>query len=73
MKFIMKEVHIGEMIQAEMRRQKRSVIWMAQQICCEKSNIYKMFRRRSIDMAQLMRISEVLGHNFLRDCYQEMD
>lgn len=71
MNFVMKDVHVGEMIQAELRMQGRTVNWLASQIYCEKSNIYKLFRRKSIDLEQLMKISEVLGHNFLRDCFEE--
>ena len=69
--FRMKEVHVGKMIQNEMLRQGRTVKWLAEQIYCEKSNIYKLFKRHSIDLEQLMRISEVLDHNFLRDCFEE--
>lgn len=72
MNFVMKDVNIGQMIQAELVRQGRSVVWLAREIYCEKSNVYKMFKRKSIDMTQLMRISEVLHHNFLRDCFDEV-
>jgi len=69
----MNSVNIGELIHAEMVRQNRTVNWLAKEIYCEKSNVYKLFRRKSIDLAQVMRISEVLGHNFLRDCFTEED
>ena len=72
MAFKMKDVHVGSMIQKELTRQGRTVSWFAKQVYCEKSNIYKMFKRESIDLAQLMRISEVLDHNFLKDCYVEV-
>ena len=65
----MKDVHIGQLIKEELQRQGRSVGWLADKIFCEKSNIYKMFRRKSIDLYQLMRISEALDHNFLKDCF----
>lgn len=71
MNFIMKDVHVGKMVHSELKKQGRTVTWLAEQIYCEKSNIYKLFRRKSIDLEQLMKISEVLGHNFLRDCYDE--
>lgn len=71
MNFVMKDVHVGKMIQDELNYQGRTVVWFAKAIYCEKSNVYKMFRRKSIDLAQLMKISDVLGHNFLRDCYEE--
>ena len=71
MSFVMKDVHIGQMIQEELIQQGRTVNWLAKGVYCEKSNVYKMFKRKSIDMAQLMKVSEVLNHNFLKDCYEE--
>ena len=67
----MKEVHVGKLIEDELYRQGRTVNWFAHEIYCEKSNVYKMFKRKSIDLAQLMKISEVLDHNFLSDCFEE--
>lgn len=71
MKFTMKDVHVGNLIHDELEQQGRTVVWFAKQIYCEKSNVYKMFKRKSIDLFQLMHISEVLDHNFLKDCYEE--
>jgi ribosome biogenesis protein Nip4 len=72
MKFKMKDVHIGNMIHEELLRQGRTVNWFAKEIYCEKSNIYKMFKRKSIDLAQLIKVSNALDHNFLKDCYEEV-
>ena len=66
-----KDLHIGNLIQQEMEKQGRTVAWLAKSIYCEKSNIYKLFRRESISIDQLMRISEVMGHDFLADCYEQ--
>lgn len=71
MAFKMKDIHIGTLVKTELHNKGRSVNWLAEQICCEKSNIYKLFRRKSIDLEQLMIISEALNHNFLKDCYTE--
>ena len=71
MSFTMKDIHVGNMIKKELKMQGRSVKWLAKEIYCEKSNIYKMFNRKSIDLGQLMLISNVLQHNFLRDCFEE--
>ena len=65
-----KNLHIGHMIQAELERQGRSASWLAKSIFCERSNIYKLFNRESISVDQLMRISEVMDHDFLKDCYE---
>ena len=68
-----KDLHIGNLIQQEMEKQGRTVAWLAKSIYCEKSNIYKLFRRDSISIDQLMRISEVMGHDFLADCYEKQE
>lgn len=65
-----KDLHLGHMIQSELERQGRSASWLAKSIYCERSNIYKLFQRESISVEQLMKISEVLNHDFLKDCYE---
>ena len=72
MGFKMKDIHVGESIRNELRKQGRTVNWLAEQIYCEKSNVYKMFKRKSIDLAQLIKVSNALDHNFLKDCYEEV-
>ena len=42
-------VHIGKQIEEELRRQERSVTWFAKQLCCERTNVYSIFKRESID------------------------
>ena len=66
-----KNLHIGHMIKAEMERQGRSASWLARAILCERSNVYKLFNRESIPVDQLIRISEILDHDFLQDCYED--
>lgn len=68
-----KDLHIGKLIQNELDRQGRSAAWLARSIYCEKSNIYKLFKRESIGIDQLMRISEVMDHDFLSDCYEKLE
>ena len=68
----MGEIHIGRMIQAELRAQGRSVTWFASAINRERSDVYKMFKRPSIDLDMLIRISKLLHHDFLRDCSEAM-
>ena len=68
-----KDIHVGHLIQQELERQGRSASWLARCIYCERSNIYKLFQRESIGVIQLMRISEVLEHDFLKDCYDYRD
>ncbi len=64
--FMESDIHIGQLIQSELRRQGRGITWFATQICCERTNVYTIFKRKSIDTELLLRISQVLDHDFFR-------
>lgn len=66
-------IHIGSCIQAELKRQERSVVWFARKINCDRSNVYNIFSRNTIDTELLMRISLILNHNFFVDYAQEYE
>nr|WP_235328167.1 XRE family transcriptional regulator [uncultured Bacteroides sp.] len=57
-------VHIGHLIEEELRKQERSVTWFANKLYCDRTNVYSIFKRESIDTALLLRISNILKHNF---------
>jgi len=59
-------IHIGKLIERELRRQERPVSWFARKLYCERTNIYDIFKRQSIDTDMLLRISAVLNHDFFR-------
>ena len=66
-------MHIGKKIRTVVRSQGRSVSWLAAQIPCDRSNIYNIYKRDTIDVKLLMRLSDILGHNFLQDLLDEME
>lgn len=43
------QIHIGSLIGNELRRQRRPAAWLAQEICCDRTNVYKILRKSSID------------------------
>lgn len=61
------DLRIGQRIHEELKRQGRTVTWLARQLCMERTSLYYTFRQNSIDMELLMRISAFIGHNFLQD------
>ena len=63
----MENLHFGHLIQAELKAQGRTVTWFAKAIHCDRTNAYKIFNNSHIDTELLMRISRVLGHNFMQD------
>lgn len=64
-------IHIGQIIEAELHRQERSVTWFANKLYCDRTNIYKIFKRGSIDSDLLLRISNILSHNFFNYYLEE--
>lgn len=45
----------------------------AAQLNCDRTNIYSIFRRRTIDTELLSRISRVLDHDFFRELSDDMN
>lgn len=66
-------IHIGRLIELEMQRQGRSVSWFASKLCYERTNIYSIFKRESIDTQLLLRISKLLQHNFFKYYIHEVE
>lgn len=60
----LKLIHIGKLIEKELRHQKRSVMWLSRQIPCDRRNIYDIFLRQSIDTDLLYKISTILNRDF---------
>lgn len=57
---------IGLMIKDKLRERKQSVVWMAGQLGCSRTNIYKIFKKKSIDTDELMKISLILNFDFFK-------
>lgn len=58
---------IGTMIKEELERQERTVSWLARKLNCDRSNVYRLFQKHSIDTALLQRLSVILDRDFFRD------
>ncbi|MBD5225033.1 MAG: XRE family transcriptional regulator [Bacteroidales bacterium] len=58
---------MGSLIGSELRRQRRPAAWLAQEICCDRTNVYKILRKGSIDTELLCRISVALEHDFFAE------
>lgn len=61
---VMHSLHIGSLIKEELMRQERTISWLARKLYCDRSNVYHIFKRESIDTELLLRICLILGRNF---------
>lgn len=66
------KTEIGKIIKARMKERKISAIWMAGQMGCSRTNIYKIFDKHSIDTELLMKISLILGYDFFKPYSEEL-
>ena len=61
---------IGLLIKEELLRQERGITWFARKLACDRSNIYRIFDKESIDTGLLLRISLILQHDFFSEYTQ---
>ena len=57
--------HIGKLIEDVVRSQRWPIKEFASKLNTDRRNIYNIFNRESIDTSLLMKISELLNHNFV--------
>ncbi|MBR6250587.1 MAG: hypothetical protein IKR17_05255 [Bacteroidales bacterium] len=58
------KIHIGHAIRDELKQQRRSASWLATELNCDRTNVYDIFNRTTIDTELLARISEILHFDF---------
>lgn len=63
--------HLGHRIKSIFEQKQMSVSEFARQIHCERTNVYTIFNRTTIDTDLLARISRVLEYNFFEDVMNE--
>lgn len=59
-------VVIGDRIKQELKRQGKPSVWLAKQLGCHRTNIYKVYNRASIDTGMLFHLCKILGVDFFK-------
>lgn len=59
-------LHIGHLIQEQLRKDKRSVGWLSREIGCTRNHVYKIFNKSSLDSDLILRISNAMHFNFFQ-------
>lgn len=57
-------IHVGQEIRRRLEEKEHTVVWLAQQLSCSRTNMYKIFEKPHIDSEMLLRISIVLDYDF---------
>lgn len=63
---------IGTLIKQELDRQERSISWLARKLLCDRTKVYRLLQKHSIDTYLLARISVLLSHDFFIDLSESM-
>ena len=64
--------HIGNQIRKELEKQERSISWLARKLSCDRTRVYRILQKHSIDTYDLARISVLLSHDFFADLSEEL-
>lgn len=67
---MLSSIHIGSLIEEQVRIHKMSISSFAKKLNCDRTNVYDIFKRATIDTELLYRISKVLNYNFF-DLYSK--
>ena len=59
-------IHIGEAIRKQVEEQGRTSVWLARELGCHRTNLYKIYDKRTIDTCVLLRISRILNYDFFK-------
>lgn len=64
-----KNIHIGQIIDARIKESGMTYAQFARLLCVERTTIYNIIRSKSIDTERLIRIGKILDFDFLRNVY----
>ena len=65
-------VHTGQLIQSVLHQQGKTVTWFAQQLCCTRTNVYKIFQKQNLDIEIIWRASCILKYDFFQALSAEL-
>jgi predicted transcriptional regulator len=65
----MNNIHIGSIIKQKLAESSMTIKDFSDKINCDRTTVYDIFKRKSIDIERLMRISQALHYNFIEEIY----
>lgn len=68
-----KSIQIGEIIKKKVEERNMNIAEFAAKIYCDRTTVYDLFKRNTIDINRLLRISEVLDYDFIGEIYLQKE
>ena len=66
-------IHIGKRIKQKLAEQGRTSSWLAQQLSYNRTTMYKIYDKASLDTQMLLRISRIMEYDFFKEFSQKFD
>lgn len=66
-------MHIGKRIKEVLAEQGRTSLWLARQLSYNRTTMYKIYDKASLDTQMLLRISRIMEHDFFKEFSKELD
>ncbi len=68
----MRVMNVGQRVKEVLFSQGHTAMWLAQQLGCERTNVYDIFKRQDLNVGLLRRISVILHHDFFSELSKEL-
>ncbi|MDR2409463.1 MAG: helix-turn-helix domain-containing protein [Bacteroidales bacterium] len=65
----MKNIHIGNIIKQKLAESSMTIKEFADKINCDRTTVYDIFKRKSVDVERLIKISQALNFDFINEIY----
>jgi len=65
----MKDIYIGPIIKQKLSESSMTIKEFSARINCDRTTVYDIFKRKSIDTERLIKISDVLNLDFVNEIY----
>ena len=63
-------MYIGNILRERLKAEGKSVVWLARELGCHRTNVYNLFDKYSLDTMLLERLSIILDYDFF-ELYSE--
>lgn len=64
-------LHVGKLVKAKLKERAHTCVWLAAQMDCSRTNLYKIFNKEYVNTRDLEKLSVILHYNFFEVLAQE--
>ncbi len=65
-------IHIGKLVRTKLKERAHTCVWLAEQMECSRTNLYKIFNKHYVGSRDLEKLSKILDFNFFEVLSKEM-